>query len=313
MHNLNERLDLTRDLHRIFVFREVVRQSGFSSAARSLGVTPASVSRIIAAFEEQLGVRLFRRTTRRFSLTEEGEKLHDRLHGILDQLEASIAFTRENMVSPAAPAGMLKISLPSSYGKFYIMPRLSGFMDQYPDILPDICFNDEPFDIIDKGIDVAVCYGSPVGAEYVTRIICRPVIKAVASPAYLENVGWINAPTDLHKCRYLAARGMGPDLRPLIFTPGRGGPAETFVHPPLLRLDSTEGVILGAIHGLGVTAAASYAVDDLIGQGILVQLFPDYVISAADAAPVISVTYANRHHVSPRIRVFVDYLTDISR
>ncbi len=310
--DLTDPFKFSRSLPRVVVFREVVRCNGFSGAARALSVTPASVSRMMAALERQINVRLFHRTTRRFSLTPEGQAFYSRLHKSLDDLEYSINSARE-MISPQeTPSGNLKISLPSSYGTFFVIPRLHGFLKKYPEVVLDVSFNDAPFDLIDEDVEVAVCYGRPTAAEYVSRVICRPEIRMAARPAYLASVGGVEAPRDLRKCRFLAARGNGPGDQSWVMRPKSGAGPEICEFHSVMTFDSTEGVVMGAANGLGVTAAASYALENFVRAGLLVELLNDFSIVYDRQPPVISVVYANRKNVALRVRAFVDFLAGLS-
>ena len=299
-----------RDLRGIQMFIAVARSGGFTRAAGVLGITPAAVSRSMARLEQELNVRLFNRTTRRFGLTEEGSDLYARVGPCLGELENAIDLAEQARGAP--PEGALRVAMVSTFGKFYVLPRLGPFLDRYPGIALQVRFRDEPVDLIEEGVDVAVCYDRPRGAAHVSRVVCRPALRMAASPAYLARHGAPAGPDDLARVRFLAQGGPEAGSKTWALTPSAGG--ETRIHrfPNILVFDEAEGVVTGALNGLGATIAASYALDTYFASGALVRLLPDYDIDSQWRRPVVSIAYLHREHLPARIRAFVDFIVEIT-
>ena len=153
---------------------------GFSAAARRLGLTPAAVSRNVAALEANLGVRLFQRSTRRLTLTEAGERFLGTVSGGLESIQAAIAGIS---AGAGEPAGLLKVSMGSTFGLDYILPMLPGFLSRYPQVKPDWQFDNRQVDLIAEGFDAAIGGGFELASGIVARELAPVHVVAVASPS----------------------------------------------------------------------------------------------------------------------------------
>lgn len=156
----------------------------FSEAARWLSLTPAAVSRNVAMLERNLGVRLFHRSTRRLTLTEAGETFRVGIAGNLDGLQAAIAGVS---AGGGEPAGVLKVSLPPTLGRAYVLPLLPGFLERYPRIKPELHFENRQVDLVAEGYDAAIGGGFELSPAIVARALAPAHIIAVASPAYMRD------------------------------------------------------------------------------------------------------------------------------
>src|SRR5262249_34548288 len=153
--------------------------------------------------------------------------------------------------SGGVAAGMVRVSLVSTYGKLFVLPRLSAFLERYPDITLQIHFHDGDVNLIDDNLDVALCFDSPRGASYVSRVICRSELNVVASPGYLAQAGPVRTPDALLRRRMLAAGGPAFARKPWRFTPKGGGESQTIHVPPSLIFEEMEGAVTAALNGLG--------------------------------------------------------------
>jgi DNA-binding transcriptional LysR family regulator len=304
-----ERHHAMRDFRNLLVFREVVRAGGFSAAARALGVGPASVSRSIAKLEHELGARLCNRTTSEFHLTPEGAALAESVSADLDSLSRGL---EEFVARRTRPSGRLRVSLPNSYGKFYVLPRLPLFRATYPDIHLEIGFDDNRDNLVAGGFDVGVCYGAPNEAAYVSRVLCRPQLVLVASPGYLATRGVPRAPTDLAGHSTINVRLGGGELVSWVFyrTDSPAAEAPETHHPggDMVFFDQIDGVVQAAAAGLGITAAHGYAALPYLQAGQLHTLLPDYELRARFGKGEVHVFFPHRSGMPPRVRAFVDFL-----
>jgi DNA-binding transcriptional LysR family regulator len=163
-------------------FVRSAEHGSFSEAARWLSLTPAAVSRNVAMLERNLGVRLFQRSTRRLTLTEEGESFRLAIAGNLAGIQAAIAgISSQN----GQPIGTLKLSLSPTFGVTHILPLLPGFLERYPLIRPEWHFENRQVDLIAEGYDVAIGGGFELSPAVVARTLAPAHVIAVASPAYM--------------------------------------------------------------------------------------------------------------------------------
>lgn len=177
----------------------------FSAAARLLALTPAAVSRNVAILERNLGVRLFQRSTRKLSLTEAGEGFLASIGGNLDALQAAIATVATER---GEPAGVLKISLPPTFGIDHMLPLLPEFLARYPLIRPEWHFENRQVDLIAEGYDVAIGGGFELTPGVVARPLSSAEVLAVASPAYLAGRTLPRHPADLADHHGIVMRGL---------------------------------------------------------------------------------------------------------
>jgi DNA-binding transcriptional LysR family regulator len=156
---------------------------GFSAAARRLALTPAAVSRNVAMLERNLGVRLFQRSTRKLTLTEAGEQFLASMGGTLDALQAAIAAVATDR---GEPAGVLKVSMPPTFGIDHVLPMLPAFLARHPRIRPEWHFGNRPVDLIAEGYDAAIGGGFELAPGVVSRPLAPAHVVAVAAPAYMD-------------------------------------------------------------------------------------------------------------------------------
>jgi len=176
---------------------------GFSAAARRLGLTPAAVSRNVAMLERNLGVRLFQRSTRSLTLTEDGERF---LASVTDGLEAVQLAIADVTTHAGRPAGVLKVSMALTFSLDYVLPLLPAFMQRYPDEVPDFSFENRQVDLIAEGFDAAIGGGMELASGVVARQLAPLHVVAVASPEYLRGHKLPRHPNDLAPLDGIAMR-----------------------------------------------------------------------------------------------------------
>ncbi|WP_313372157.1 LysR family transcriptional regulator [Achromobacter animicus] len=278
---------------------ELARAGGMSAAARELDVTPAAVSKRLAQIEARLGVRLFNRSTRRLSLTAEGEVYLEnarRILGEIDDLDALIASRQ------AAPRGLLKVNAPLGFGRSYIAPAIAHFAQQYPEVSLQLQLTDRPADFVREAFDVAVRFGDLPDTSLIARKIAPNRRLVCASPGYLKKHGTPATPHDLarHQCIVLRQNDAAYGL--WRFTKGRR--SETVKVRGNLSSNDGEVTLTWGLAGLGILQRAEWDLARYLRSGRLVQVLEDYALPQAD----IYAVFPERHHLSAKVRVFVDFL-----
>lgn len=278
-------------------------QGSFSEAARRLSLTPAAVSRNVATLERNLGVRLFHRSTRSLTLTEEGEAFRLAIADNLEGIQAAIAgIATQN----GAPAGTLRVSMPPTVGLMHILPFLPDFRARYPRVMPEFHFETRQVDLIAEGYDVAIGGGFERSAGIVTRALAPAHIIAVASPAYMMGRRLPVDPGGLRDLDGIVMRSLDSgrirqwDMRNV------AGRERTAPLTATLIVNDPVAMREAALLGLGVALTASADVLPALDSGALQRLIPDWY---ADAG-AISVCYASRKLLPAKTRVFVDWLAD---
>jgi DNA-binding transcriptional LysR family regulator len=295
--------DLTAHLH---AFIAAADESSFSAAARRLGVTPVAVSKSVARLESRLGVRLFHRSTRSLSLTEEGERLVRQVR--LPWLEIGDALTQLQQ-GAGKPAGTLKVSLAPTVGRRYFVPLLEDFMRRYPDIVPDLHFDNRQVDLIAEGFDVAIGGGMELTEGLVARELARVRIVLVASNAYLGRHGVPEGPADLARHSGLLRRSIATGrLGPWILKNEAGGEVVANVRPVAV-LDDPEALASAAACGLGIAMLPLPHALPLLKSGELVRVLSGW---HADTHP-LSIYYSSRKLLPAKVRVFVDHIVSEAR
>ncbi len=276
---------------------------GFSAAARSLGWTPAAVSRNVAMLERNLGQRLFHRNTRRLTLTEAGERLLATLKGPLADVHAAIAGAS---TQGGAPSGVLKLSVALTFGLDYLLPLLPLFLERYPDIRPDWHFENRPVDLIGEGFDAAIGGGFELSQGVVSRELAPAHLIAVASPGYLRGRRRPKEPGSLAQFDGIVMRSERTGrLRQWTMTNAAGEQAPV-VQKETIVLNDPAAMCRAARLDLGVALVAVPEALPYLESGELVRLLPQW---HADLG-AISLYYASRALLAPKTRAFVEFIVD---
>ena len=279
------------------VFVHAAEQRSFTAAGRILGISASAVGKSIARQEARLGVRLFQRSTRRISLTAEGALFLERCQRILiDLSDAEEELARSRL----HPAGTLRVSLPA-IGYRILMPILPGFIERYPEILPDIDFSDRMVDIVEEGFDVVIRSGNLTDSRLKARPLGPFRFRILASPDYLARYGTPVNAQELarHHCLRYKFPASGK-LQPWILTEG-DDPAPATAS---IVCNNIEGLIEAALGGLGLAWLPDFFVREECASGHLVSVLEDQISSSGQ----FNVVWPSSRHLSPKIRVFVDYL-----
>lgn len=292
------------ELARIQTFIRVVEAGSFSAAARDLG-SISSVARQVKSLEEELGVRLLNRNTRRLSLTEPGRAFYERSCKIANDLNNAASEARSFQ---EGVKGVLRVSLRVSAGGSIIVPALPTFLQQYPELILDISLTDERRELIGNNIDVAVWMGHLPDSEIVARRLSVTHRIVCGSPAYFKLHGVPAAPADLreHNCLLFSGREYGHKWG---FT--RGDQHEDVEIGGNFRTDNSIALVSAAIADLGLIVVHEWMVRLLISQGRLVKIFDDYTVNPRPGDAELYAVYASSRGLSRKVRAFVDFLVQL--
>ncbi|WP_407518614.1 LysR family transcriptional regulator [Methylobacterium oryzisoli] len=290
------------DLEELTTFVAVAEAGGFAAAAKALGRDASVLSRRVSQLERRLGVRLLSRTTRRVALTEVGALYLRRVQGVLDDL---VSASREASDHAATPQGLVRVSLPLSFGRQWIAPLLPAFLADHPRIRVELRLTDRFVDLVAEGFDVAIRVAASRNRDssLTARRIASYRNLLVASPAYLAAHGTPEAPADLraHACLGFTGYAGWPDW-PLM----KAGRRETVRPACILVADSTEVLLGAAIDGAGITFTADWLAGPALRSGALVEVLPGW--SGRESGAVYAILPPGRL-VPAKTRLFVDAVT----
>ena len=284
-------------------FVAVCDRSGFTAAARRLGVSPSVVTRRIADLEQRLGVRLLTRTTRAVALTEPGRAYLERARIILDQIaEADAEVARER----AAPTGQLVVAAPVLFGRLHVAPLVAKYLARHPGVTAQLLLNDRVINLVEEGIDAAVRIGALRDSSLVARALGATRRVVVGAPRYLARHGRPRVPEDL------------ADHAVTLFTSFTGvsewrferDGAERVVRlAPRFFTNNGDAAIDHVIAGGGLTRTLAYQVAESVRAGAL-----DIVLEDWEPPPApINVVYPSSRLLSAKVRAFVDLLAAEAR
>ncbi|RDZ28670.1 LysR family transcriptional regulator [Lysobacter silvisoli] len=284
-------------------FVAVVEAGSFVGAADSTGLSKAALSRHVAALEQRLGVRLLHRTTRRLSLTVDGQVLHARAKDLL----ASVEELESELTSHTAEAvGMLRVNAPLTFGVRHLAPLWCRFLERHPKVSLDVQLNDRVVDLVEEGYDLAVRITQLPSSQLISRKLASTRMVACASPDYLRRHGRIAQPQDLTQHRvisysYWATRDEW------VFT---GPDGEVSVRTrPFMHTNNGDTCRLAALAHQGVILQPDFLVGPDLRRGDLVEVMPDYRSSEIG----IYAVFPTRKHLPAKTRKLIDFLVESFR
>ena len=275
-------------------FVYVAEQESFTQASKLLAISTAQVSRQISALEKRLDVKLFYRTTRKVSLTEEGTVFYQHCRSVLDGLEAA-----ERAVTnlQTKPQGKIKISMPTTYGEQQILPLLNDFVLKYGNVEVDAHLTNRQVDLIEEGYDLAIRLGRLSDSTMMARKLSKRSSFICASPAYLDKYGTPHSISELNKhiclvgtLDYWRFKVSGKEKRVRIT--GK------------LRYNSGFGLLDATLKGIGIVQLPNYYVQHHLENGELIHLLENFQVPDEGVWAV----YPQNRHLSPKIKILVDYL-----
>ncbi|MBI5254866.1 MAG: LysR family transcriptional regulator [Burkholderiales bacterium] len=282
-------------------FALLMKHGQLAAAAQQLGLTPPAVSKRLSALERRLGVRLLNRTTRRISLTPEGELYLVEGERVLAELEA---LERAVSGAQARPRGTLRVAATLGFGRRHVAPALSRFVQRHPGIDVQLQLTDRPVNLIEQGLDVHVRFGEVPDARLTARLLARNQRVLCAAPAYLRDAGEPATPRELSAHRCIVIREAQETFGTWQLRQGRR--LETVKVRGALTTNDGESALAWALDGQGIVMRSLWDAGELLRSGRLQRVLPGWALPPAD----IYALFPARDHVTPRVRVFVDFLLD---
>jgi len=284
-------------------FSTLASAGSLSAAAREMGITTPAVSKHLALMESRLGVPLVVRTTRRMSLTPEGELYLEsarRILGEIDGMEELLG------VSKATPKGLLRVNATLGFGRSHVAPLISRFVRKHPQVEVQLQLSVNPPPLTEDSFDVCVRFGAPPDSRVIARYIAPNRRLLCASPAYLAKHGVPKIPNDLTKHNCIGIRQGEEAYGVWRLTSGRGKSATTEAVKTRGNLTTNDGEIAvnWALEGHGVLMRAEWDIERYLRNGRLVHVLPQYHTPDAD----IHAVYPQRHQLAARVRAFVDFV-----
>lgn len=276
-------------------FARVVETGSFSAVARELGTGQPNVSRHIAALERHLGTRLLHRSTRKLTLTPEGERYYSETRRVID----AITEAESNARGEDAPQGLLRVACPTLLGRSHILPRVKAILTQFPGMEIDLQIGDRYIDLVEEGIDLAIRIGTLKDSALKARRIGAAQRVCVASSEYLAEHLAPTHPNDLrnHNCIVytLSSAGSTWSFRDInVAVRGR------------LRVNTPDGIRSGVLDGIGVAYAPGWLFEDALADGRVHSLLIEH-----RGPPVpINFVYAAQRLLPRRARVFMDFIAE---
>jgi DNA-binding transcriptional LysR family regulator len=279
-------------------FNAVVDAGSFVKAADALNMSKAAVSRYVVDMETRLGVRLLHRTTRRLSLTDEGQVFYGRSKELLAELEEA----EDEITSRSdAASGLLRINAPFTFGILHLAPLWSAFMAQHPKVRLDVTLADRLVDLVEEGYDLAIRIATLENSSLVSRKLATTRTVLCASPRYLKLHGTPHHPAELasHSVISYSYLSTGDEWR---FTGPEG--AVNVKTQPCMHTNSGDTCRTAALAHQGVILQPSFLVGRDLAEGGLVELMPKY----RSIEFGIYAVYPTRKHVSAKVRAMIDFL-----
>lgn len=296
------------DLSVLHIYVEVMRQGSFAAVARDRNVDPSSISRAIAGLEQELGVRLLQRTTRRLSPTEAGKVYFERIEPLVEEMQQAIAIATD---TSGQPQGKLRVTASVAFGHQCIVPLLPEFQALYPDLTVDLLLTDAVVDLLAEGMDIALRLGLLADSTLIAQKLMDTRYSVCASPQYLRRFGQPARPEDVaqHNCLLFPLSGFRSGWR---FRDGDGHETEVPVQGHTL-ISSGIGIQQCAIAGMGLALLPHWLTDAEFQTGTLVRVLPDYEVTGTDFRTAAWIVYPSRRYVPLKVRAFIDFLKQHQR
>ena len=284
------------NLNSVRLFIRVVEHNSFTAAADKLGMQKSTISRKISQLEDELGVRLLQRTTRKLSLTDEGHDLFQRSQPLFEELDNVSDHVSSRQEEPQ---GKLRITMPPEMGIFIMDEVVAGFIEKFPLIKLDIELSSRVVDLVEEGIDLALRVGELSDSSLIGRKIASLGIHMYASTAYLEQHGEPLTPDELvnHKCIGLHMPGWS-------FTNWNDGKILNLDF--MIRANSLSFCRQMLRKGAGIARMPKAFCQEDLESGALKEILTDYT------APIVHIhaLYPSRRHLNPKVRLFIDYMLE---
>lgn len=288
-------------LGRIDIFLEVAKHSSFAKAAKILGITGPAASKQVMALEEELGIKLLHRTTRLVTLTDEGTVYYERARLAIEELKEAAEQVQDMR---STPKGVLKVSVPNSFGRMHLLETFSSFAARYPEVQMDISLDDRKVDIVAEGFDLAIRIGVTEDSSLIVHKLGMCPIHLVASPAYLENYGTPQTPEALKSHRFITYTLRKQENEWQYKAPD--GKIGNIKFESVMRTNITDMLRQAAIDGIGIVQLPIFAISAHLKAGQLVRVLPEY--STYPVLPISVLMPPNRFRAA-KVRLLVEWLS----
>lgn len=284
-------------------FVDVVKQGSFAAVARERNIDPSSVSRAIAGLEEELGIRLLQRTTRQLSPTEAGMAYFQRIEPLVEEMQQAIDVAAD---MSGQPKGTLRITVSVSFGLKRVVPLLPDFQSMYPDLTVDLLLTDTNVDLFTERIDLAIRLGLLADSTLIAQQLVKTRYFVCTSPQYLKQKGHPKIPSDIenHNCLLFPLAGFRSRWR---FKNSDREETEVFVQGHTI-ISNAIALQQCAISGMGLALLPSWLIEDDLRDGRLVNVFPNYDVTATEFDTAAWLICPSRAYVPLKVRVFIDFL-----
>ncbi|MGA7781638.1 MAG: LysR substrate-binding domain-containing protein [Paraburkholderia sp.] len=290
----------------ISVFAAVVDAGTFAAASEVMGMSPPGVSRAIARLEKRLKIRLFNRTTRAVSLTEEGRRFYEQVMPHLRGMEEAAAAATGGA---ATVRGKLRINLDPAFLRVILGPGLDKFMDAHPELELELIARDHLGDLVVDGFDLALRFGEPRSSSLVARKLLDTAVVTVAAPSYLARRGRPTEPQELglgvHRCLEFRNPETG---KPYLWEFHRKRKKLEVETNGRLIVNDPSALLNACLAGSGIVQMLLLGAEPLIREGRLVNLFPDW----SDERFPLYAYHPSRHHTPAKTRVFLDFIVALT-
>ncbi|MDS0962498.1 LysR family transcriptional regulator [Citrobacter freundii] len=284
------------------IYIQVVKQGSFTRAADILQIHRPTVSKAIQQIEEDLGVKLIHRTTRKLSVTAEGEEFYHRARLVMTEVNDMMA-----SFSPTLPPrGRLRLDVPLALAHAILIPNLKHFQSLYPSIDVVLVSSDKKTDLITEGVDCLVRLGQLQDSSFISRRLGEIRMVTCAAPIYLQQYGRPETLADLDQHRAINFFSEhSRDVMEWKFI--EDGNVVTLRPPGSMLVDNSDILLSCGLAGLGIIQATFNALDPHIASGALEEILTQY----PSVSKPVSVMYPDRRYLSPKVRVFIDWFSDV--
>ncbi|KVK54537.1 LysR family transcriptional regulator [Agrobacterium deltaense] len=295
----------SRLLNGIGVVSAVVEAGSFARAGEALGLTQPAVSRAVARLEERVGIRIFNRTARAISLTDEGRRYYEAVTPLLAGIEDA---TLSAGNTKALVRGRLRVNVDGAFGHFVLTQRLGEFLDRYPELAVDVAVRDAMGDLVGDGFDVAIRFGFPEPSNLRAELLLETRVLTCASANYIERHGAPSHPRELesgHQCVLIRNPSTG---RPFEWEFQRQGEIIPFQATGRLMVYDTGSLIGGCLGGIGIGQLLELYAKNFLAEGRLVQLLPEW---SEETFPLYAYHHAS-NLMSAKVSAFLDFVRQLT-
>ncbi|MCL9774219.1 LysR family transcriptional regulator [Vibrio methylphosphonaticus] len=286
------------NIEHLRLFLRIASTHNISQAGNELGLSAPVASMHINKLEESIGARLIHRTTRKVSLTEEGETLLPYAEEIISTVDAAQATVGSGKV---CPKGTVRITAPASFGRMHLMPALKGFLAQYPELSVDIRLSDSMVDLVEGGFDVAIRNADLKDSTLIAKKLASDKRIMCASPDYIATHGTPTHPSELKQHTCINHAG----LESWTFDTPEG--VQHVKVKGKIKVDHGEAVRDAAVDGMGIAMCATWIAYQHLRDGSLVQVLDEYALIDNSA---IWAVYPSSRLLAPKVRAFIDYCSE---